>query len=148
MFLPARLGADVVDAGAFGSLHQGNHASLFSALPLLRGRFGAFDPDGREPSLVNDVLVASLLDELTGQQTLDHTRLDAGVDVLGERLDVAVRPLCGTQYGGLNGGVGKSVTVRRNPRQYAAAGNKKGQPRTVDLRVLVEPGGVEYKGKS
>ena len=39
---------------------------------------------------------------------------------------------------GLSGQIAKSAGTRRNPRQHAGLRNKKGQPRAVDLQVLVE----------
>lgn len=37
----------------------------------------------------------------------------------------------------------QSAGIRANPRQQVGAGNKKGQPRTVDLMLLVETAGIE-----
>jgi len=42
----------------------------------------------------------------------------------------------------------KSAGFRRNPRKHAAARNKKGQPRVVDLNILVEAGGIECESAS
>jgi len=37
----------------------------------------------------------------------------------------------------------KSTNIRRSSKEHAAAGNKKGQPITVDLSLLVEVAGFE-----
>jgi len=41
------------------------------------------------------------------------------------------------------GRLSKSAAFRRNPREYKAFGNEKGQPGRVGLGVLVEAAGIE-----
>src|SRR5690606_26554102 len=45
--------------------------------------------------------------------------------------------------GGRDGRERKSAGIRESPRKHAGMRKKKGQQQTVDLYILVEPGGIE-----